>query len=109
MLLIPRYNWTLRHVADDIGAGTSTVWQWRKQLEIEGIIAQKDDLNDTRTPEQIFTILLETAALPEHAWADTAVRKGCTLSRSNSGSITALAPIILTIAVARKPSDCSAR
>ncbi|MDR6352583.1 helix-turn-helix domain-containing protein [Pantoea sp. SORGH_AS_0659] len=32
MLLMPPYNWTLRQVADDIGAGTSTVWQWRNRL-----------------------------------------------------------------------------
>jgi hypothetical protein len=30
MRLMPPYNWTLRQMADEIGAGVSTVWQWRK-------------------------------------------------------------------------------
>ncbi len=32
MHLLPPYNWSLRQVADDIGAGVSTVHGWRQQL-----------------------------------------------------------------------------
>lgn len=73
---MPPYNWSLRQIADDIGAGISTVHQWRKQLEMEGLIAQKHDLTGTRSPEQIFTILLETATLSEHELAEYCRRKG---------------------------------
>lgn len=30
MHLLPPYNWSLRQVADDIGAGVSTVHGWRQ-------------------------------------------------------------------------------
>lgn len=66
MHLLPPYNWTLRQVADDIGVGVATVQQWRKQLEMEGLITPKYDLTEARSPEQIFTILLETTALSEY-------------------------------------------
>ena len=75
MLLMPPYDWAFRQAADATGAGTSTVWQSRKQLVMEGLIAQKDDMNDTRTPEQIFTILLETAALSEHGLGEYCLEK----------------------------------
>jgi len=76
MRLMPPYNWMLRQVADEIGAGVSTVWQWRKQLEMEGLIAQKEDTADERSPEQIFTIILETAPFSEHQLAEYCREKG---------------------------------
>lgn len=69
MHMLPPYNWSLRQVADDIGVGLATVHGWRKQLEMEGLIAHKDELTHTQTPEQIFSILLETAPLSEHELA----------------------------------------
>jgi len=59
MHLLPSYNWSLRQVADDIGAGISTVHGRHQQLEMEGLIAQKQGLTGGRSPEQIFSILLE--------------------------------------------------
>lgn len=66
MHLLPPRNWSLRQVADDIGSGVSTVNGWRQQLEMEGLIAQKQDQIDGHSPEQIFSILLETATMSEH-------------------------------------------
>lgn len=40
MHLLPPYNWSLRQVADDIGASISTVHGWRQQLEMQGLIAE---------------------------------------------------------------------
>ncbi|WP_230684166.1 IS3 family transposase [Enterobacter ludwigii] len=76
MHLLPPYNWSLRQVADDIGAGVSTVHGWRQQLEMEGLIAQKQDQTDGRSPEQIFSILLETATLTEHELAEYCRKNG---------------------------------
>jgi hypothetical protein len=33
---------------------------------MEGLIAQKEDSTDERSPEQIFNIILEMAAFSEH-------------------------------------------
>ncbi|EDT6617095.1 hypothetical protein AH594_004758 [Salmonella enterica subsp. enterica] len=76
MHLLPPYNWSLRQVADDIGAGISTVHGWRQQLEMEGLIAQKQDQTDGRSPEQIFSILLETAIMSEHELAEYCRKNG---------------------------------
>lgn len=76
MHLLPPYNWSLRQVADDIGAGISTVHGWRQRLEMEGLITQKKDQTDNRSPEQIFTILLETATLSEYELAEYCRKNG---------------------------------
>lgn len=74
--LLPPYNWTMRQVAEDIGVGVSTVHDWRKRLEMEGLIKDKHDLTEARSPEQIFSILLETATLSEHELAEYCRKNG---------------------------------
>ncbi len=43
---------------------------------MEGLIKDKHDLTDARSPEQIFTILLETATLSEHELAEYCRKNG---------------------------------
>lgn len=64
--LMPPYNWNIRQVADDIGAGIAMVYGWRKQREPEGLIIRKVEPNAEQSAEQIFTILPETASLSEY-------------------------------------------
>lgn len=76
MHMMPPYNWSLRQVADDIGVGIATVHGWRKQLELEGLIIRKIEPDSEHSTEQIFTILLETAALSEHELAEYCRKHG---------------------------------
>ncbi|MFX2612004.1 hypothetical protein V6282_25805 [Enterobacter mori] len=76
MHFLPPYNWSLRQVADDIGAGVSTVHGWHQQLEMEGLIAQKQDQTDGHSPEQIFSILLETSTMSEHKLSEYCRKNG---------------------------------
>ena len=73
---IPPYNWSHRQVADDIGAGIPTEQQWRKQIEMEGLIAQKHNLVRIRSHKQSCSILLEKAALSEQELAEYCPGKG---------------------------------
>ncbi|EMR8941053.1 hypothetical protein WKS02_000150 [Yersinia enterocolitica] len=63
MHMMPPYSWSLRQVADDIGVGFATGHGGRKQLEMEGLIAHKDELTHTCTSAQMFSIRFETGEL----------------------------------------------
>jgi len=41
--LLPPYSWSLRQVANEIGTAPSTIFNWRKQLEDEGLLMPKED------------------------------------------------------------------
>jgi len=43
---------------------------------MEGLIAQKEDSADKRSPKQIFTIILDTAPFSEHQRAEYCWEKG---------------------------------
>lgn len=56
--------------------GTATVHGWRKQLELEGLIIRKVKPGVEQQAEQIFTNLLETAALSKHELSEYCRKNG---------------------------------
>ena len=76
MRLLPPYSWSLRQIATDLGVGVSTVSNWRKELELEGLFVPKQEPSDNWSAEQIFSIVLETATLSEHQLAEYCREQG---------------------------------
>jgi transposase len=74
--LMPPYNWSLRQVASELGVGTGTVWNWRQELEIRGLLMSKDEEFQHLSSDKIFTHVLETAKMSEHQLAEYCRQKG---------------------------------
>ncbi len=76
MRLLPPYSWSLRQVADEIGTAHTTILNWRRQLEDEGLLMPRDNEDIEWSAEQIFTFVLESALLSEHELAEYCREKG---------------------------------
>lgn len=76
MRLLPPYSWSLRQVADEISCSPTTVLNWRKQLEEEGLLMPRKDQEIEWSADQIFTFVLESALLSEHELAEYCREKG---------------------------------
>ncbi len=76
MRLLPPYSWSLRQVADEIGSSPTTILNWRKQLEDEGLLMPREDQDVEWSADQIFTFVLESALLSEYELAEYCREKG---------------------------------
>jgi len=64
--LLPPYSWSLRRVSSELGVGASTVWKWRHQLELQGLLMSNNEELQQLSSEQIFSHVLETATMSEY-------------------------------------------
>ena len=76
MRLLPPYSWSLRQVASEVGTSPTTILNWRRQLEEEGLLMPKEDEDIEWSADQIFTFVLESALLSEHELAEYCRGKG---------------------------------
>lgn len=74
--LLPPYSWSLRQVAKEIGTAPSTIFNWRKQLENEGLLMPNEDKVIEHSADQIFTFVLESALLSEYELAEYCRKQG---------------------------------
>ena len=70
MRLLPPYSWSLRQVAQEIGFSPTTILNWRRQLEGEGLLMPREEQDIDWSANQIFTFVLETALLSEYELAE---------------------------------------
>ena len=76
MRLLPPYSWPLRRIADEIGTSPSAIFNWKKEFEAEGSLMPKEKQSQEWSAEQIFTFVLESAMLSEHALAAYCKERG---------------------------------
>ena len=76
MRLLPPYSWSLRQVAQEIGSSPTTILNWRRQLEGEGLLMPREEQDIDWSANQIFTFVLETALLSEYELAEYCREKG---------------------------------
>ena len=75
--LLPPYNYSLRRVASELELAPATVHKWRQELKEEGLLRDNEDQNRNHyTAEQIFSFVIETAAMSEHELAAYCREKG---------------------------------
>lgn len=79
--LLPPYSWSLRQVANEIGTAPSTIFNWRKQLEDEGLLMPNEDKSIEYSADQIFTFVLETAVLSEYELVEYCRKHGLYLDQ----------------------------
>ncbi len=77
--LLPPYSYSVRHIADKLKVGLGTVNKWRKELKEEGLLLLPPDSlggNEQYSAEQIFSFVIETAAMSEHELSAYCREKG---------------------------------
>ncbi len=75
--LLPPYSYSVRHIADKLDVGNGTVNKWRQELKEEGLLPVSDvGGNDSYSPEQIFSFVIETATMSEHELSAYCREKG---------------------------------
>ena len=92
---------SLRQFAKLESINLSTLYSWRDKYLKAGSSLADSNSSDGWSPEQKFSIVLETAALSEIELSEYCRKKGFTLSKLKNGSEAALQAIKL------KPSNVS--
>tara|TARA_R110001599_G_scaffold353688_1_gene595318 strand:- start:627 stop:1124 length:498 start_codon:yes stop_codon:yes gene_type:complete len=75
--MMPPENTPVRVLSEETGISVVTLYHWRKQARSGGIVVPGDGKNpENWSPEDKFTVVLETAALNEAELAEYCRKKG---------------------------------